>query len=75
MQASESGARPPDDGIVVEVDLDALIESVMLGPAPTKDDMEVVIELTRKVGFGTESAIQFVRTPSLRVTPILQRCR
>jgi hypothetical protein len=42
----------PDGGIEVDVDLDALIERVMIGPELSKDDMETVIEQTKKAGLG-----------------------
>jgi hypothetical protein len=38
--------------IEVDVDLDALIERVMIGPELSKDDMEAVIEQTKKAGLG-----------------------
>lgn len=42
----------PKDGIEVEVDLDQLIERVVIGPELSKEDMEIVVEQTRKLGFG-----------------------
>src|SRR5437016_5722970 len=42
----------PDDGIEVDVDLDALIERVMIGPELSKQDMEAAIEQTKKAGLG-----------------------
>lgn len=53
MQAAElTYGVVQDGGIEVNVDLDVLIERVIIGPELSKDDMETVIEQTKKVGLG-----------------------
>ena len=52
MQADEFTGEAPDDGIEVEVKLDALIERVMIGPELSRDEMEIVIDQTQKAGLG-----------------------
>ena len=50
--AEEFGVSVPDDGIEVSVDLDALIEHIMLGPALTGPQVEQIIEHARVAGLG-----------------------
>jgi hypothetical protein len=52
LQADEFTGEAPDDGIEVEVKLDALIERVMVGPELSKDEMEIVIEQSKKAALG-----------------------
>ena len=52
MQPDEFGVDTPDDGISVNIDLDTLVESIMLGPALTAEQMEAVIEESRKAGLA-----------------------
>src|SRR5207237_3200791 len=44
MQASEFVPGLPSEGIEVEVDVSRLVERIMLGPALSKDEMDIVIE-------------------------------
>lgn len=52
MQADEFTGETPDEGIEVEVDQDALIERVMIGPELLEAEMEIVIEQAKKAGLG-----------------------
>ena len=52
MQSNEFGVHTPDDGITVNVDLDALVETVMLGPGRTPEQIDVVMEEGRKAGLA-----------------------
>lgn len=54
MEADEFGVDVTKEGIEVTVDLDLLIQHIMLGPELSKDDMEIVIEKSRKVGLGAK---------------------
>jgi len=44
--------RRSDLGIEVEVDVSRLVERIMLGPALSKDEMDIVIEQSRRAGLG-----------------------
>src|SRR5207244_3600055 len=50
MQASEFVPGLPNDGIEVQVDLNRLVERVMLGPALSTPEMDIVIEQSSKAG-------------------------
>jgi hypothetical protein len=50
--ASEFVPGVPEKGIEVDVDLDALIESIMLGPDLSKKEGDAIIEQSRKAGLG-----------------------
>jgi len=50
--ASEFGVKTPEKGIEVEVYLDALIEHIVLGPELSKDECDLIVEKSRKVGIG-----------------------
>lgn len=50
MQPNEFGVDTPDDGILVGVNLDTLIESIMLGPSLTREEVETITEESRKAG-------------------------
>jgi len=52
MQPTEFGVDTPDDGILVNVDLDTLVQSIMLGPGLTGEQMETIIEQSRRVGLA-----------------------
>jgi hypothetical protein len=50
--AEEFGAAVPEYGVEVPVDLDALVDHIMLGPALTEAEREQVVEHSRTAGFG-----------------------
>jgi hypothetical protein len=52
MEANEFGVDTPDDGILVGVNLNTLIDSIMLSPALTREEMETIAEESRKVGLA-----------------------
>jgi len=51
--AEEFAVKVPELGIHVSVDLDALIERIMLGPALTADEGDLIISHAERTGLGS----------------------
>ena len=62
--AEEFGVEVPEEGVFVEFDLDALVESIYLGPSLPKDDAEAIRNAIKQRGLD-----QRIQISSLLGTP------
>jgi hypothetical protein len=56
--------KVPELGVQVEVDVEALVERIVLGPALTKTDQELITEVAKAAGL-----MNLVSSSSLLGTP------
>ena len=50
--ASDLGVMTPDNGVLVEFDFNAMVESIMVGPGLTSDEIEMVRKEAIEAGLG-----------------------